>query len=1163
MEREVFLLKERMTDVEKKEIMEEELEKLKNEDYISYETYNKMLHSYKRYYEDVSSETQQEMKHNVEPEEDTLTIISTQNDDAAGEEMEAVSKNDASPAKKRLSAQEIRERNITWSLAIGVILLLIGGTVLATSTWDMLSHWMKTGLIGLVAVLFFGLAVFTDRILHISKTAFAFHVLGSLFLPIIYISIGFYEQLGPYLSIFGEGRFLFGAIGSLILFPIYIFLAFKLQTRLFVWFSNITLSLFAGFFIAWFNLPVDGFYLGIMLFNSLLIAGYYFLRKNNRWKLFTNEFVLYIQGNLILSTVLMLAFYSSQVFYGFNLILTAAIYFAMIYATNRREYNFVFTAMLVYGAFQVIEFSALHNISPVAYALLGFIFLALPKFIEDKHGLASVFRYTSAVISGLAFIYITLQGMVVRMEEPSIILVIAYLLIAGNFIYLANLAKEKNVFFSYLSSIFLMTALFETIRIGESLLLYESLILPMFFAGFAFYIVFGSIQTISFLKTIKTSARDIAMIVMGLCLFARLAAIDYLQAGIMFLFISLFALVMERFESRRFVTKSDFTTWLHPLSLGFAIIFFYAASQNVTLGEFGPFEPVALILASIILLILTVIWHFGKREKHKNHSFYAAQGFYFTGMLLTMHFAYIDFNPTLRAVIVFGGIIMAYLLYRKLKSAALPYVISSLSLLFYLTALFALHLEEMMVSTPLVNSLQLPFGGVLLFAAGLIIGKYDLRLTNAYWWVGHVYYPFTLIISLFFGDIAVWSAALAVVVYGLSVLYAKKEWKIKVFLYAGFTSLWVLIVYIMLNLNLGDHLNYAWLATSIILTAGWYASKPVWKNRMIYYILPFSFVGAFNFAFSQPFDLSLLIVAILYSGLIIGLLHAKKWDILNVLPLMLVFTAFMKIAGYYQGIDYLLFLMLAVIFIGIGSLVYSTFYKESKNNLPQFDWYTIAGFAAIGLMYIHADWVLWEQTLPGILAALSIFLQRNRLSFLNGKWVTVISIGYLLEPYYSLLGFIDVPELLERELYVLPWIAMAIFIKRVAGEKHQQNMNYMQWAVLVIVALLLVQDGLASNTVYDAIIVGTLSLASMIGGMYSRQKSFFFVGAGVLLLNLFLQTRPFWGAMPWWAYLLIAGSILITVASYNEWHKQKTTKGKETFITMFNKKVVQKIKKWE
>lgn len=70
--------------------------------------------------------------------------------------------------KKTLSPQEVRERNITWSLVLGVVLLLIGELVLATSTWDTLTDWKKTGMITFVSVVFFGLAYFTRRVLKIA-----------------------------------------------------------------------------------------------------------------------------------------------------------------------------------------------------------------------------------------------------------------------------------------------------------------------------------------------------------------------------------------------------------------------------------------------------------------------------------------------------------------------------------------------------------------------------------------------------------------------------------------------------------------------------------------------------------------------------------------------------------------------------------------------------------------------------------------------------------------------------------------------------------------------------------------------------------------------------------------------------------------------------------
>ncbi|MDY0395073.1 hypothetical protein RWE15_12410 [Virgibacillus halophilus] len=95
--------------------------------------------------------------------------------------------------------------------------------MLATSTWDTLNSLMKVVLITFVSVLFYGLAYVTERMLKIEKTAFAFYVLGSLFLPIVILSIGFFKLWGNYFSVFGEGKFLFGAAGSLIILPVYVF----------------------------------------------------------------------------------------------------------------------------------------------------------------------------------------------------------------------------------------------------------------------------------------------------------------------------------------------------------------------------------------------------------------------------------------------------------------------------------------------------------------------------------------------------------------------------------------------------------------------------------------------------------------------------------------------------------------------------------------------------------------------------------------------------------------------------------------------------------------------------------------------------------------------------------------------------------------------------
>jgi hypothetical protein len=127
--------------------------------------------------------------------------------------------------------------------------------------------------------------------------------------------------------------------------------------------------------------------------------------------------------------------------------------------------------------------------------------------------------------------------------------------------------------------------------------------------------------------------------------------------------------------------------------------------------------------------------------------------------------------------------------------------------------------------------------------------------------------------------------------------------------------------------------------------------------------------------------------------------------------------------------------------------------------------------------------------------------------------MVILGGGYLLQPYYSILGNLNVPYLWDREVYVLPWIFLVIFIRLILKGRYVNITKPLEWGVLIVVSLLLIQDGLASNTIYDGIILGTLSLLSMLAGMFFQVKSYFFVGSGVLLLNVFLKTRPYWGNM--------------------------------------------------
>ncbi|TFJ93181.1 hypothetical protein [Lentibacillus salicampi] len=1134
----------------KQRIVKEELEKLEKAEYISSDVHTQVVEAHDQYYADLEQKEAEAAKEGPDREAQIE------------EQPHEVQEKKPIKEKKTLSPKELRERNITWSLNLGVVLLLIGGLVLATSTWETLANWMKSGMIALVSLLFFGLAVFTERMLKIEKTAFAFYVLGALFLPIAILSVGFFELLGPYFSFTGGGRYLFGAAGSAVILPIYIALADKRSSRLFVWFSYITVTVLAGFLLAAFDLPVDGFYLGIMLFNALLLLIYIRLKDNQRTRLFMKEFVLYIQCNLVLSTLLMLIFYNHEVLYGFNVLLTAVLYFAMIYVTEHKEYSFVFSAMLVYGAYQLIEFTTVEDASAIVYALLGFVFLTIPRLIGDDHALKRIFRYTSAVVSACAFLYISLEGLVLRMHEPSFVLLLAYVLIAFNFTFLAN--QTKRLLFAYLSPVFLMGALYEVALFGREWFGYDGLMLPLFVMGLVLYIGFGCLIKMALFQTMKRSSRDVGGVVLLVAILTDFVLINWWQAGTMLLFISITTLLTKRYEGREALAKSS--SWIHAVSLGLAVMMFYAETfgERTSYGR-NPMEAESFVLAGLVVLLASIGWKYGKRTMFAEHSFFAAYGFYVLGIWLTFTF---DFDAVLRAVIMLGGVAMAYLLYRKTKWMAVSYVVSGMSLLFYMTALYAVH-SEMTIQSDLFQSLQFVIGALLLLIAGVLIGKYDAGLRKSFWWTGHLFLPFASLVSLvFFAEETVWAFLIAAAVYGLSLRWARAEWLIGSFLYGGFTAFWIGVTQGFVLLDAPESIQYAALLTSVMIAIGWYFSKGAWTRRMAFYVVPFSVLGMFLFVIVPVFDVTLFVVTLLYAVMTLFIMHREKWDVFTALPLALVYSTLWLYDGTIFSTEYDMLFRL-VVFAGLllaaGLLMYPVTYQEQRDKeIPvKIDWYSVIGFAALCSIYVVPAEAFWAKLLPGLLVSLYLILQRKRTPYVSAKWIVFGACIYLLQPYYVLLGNIQIFDLIERELYVLPWVAAVIFLKKVTDEKYNRLVNYGQWAVLVIVSLLLIQDGMASSTIYDALIVGVLSLASMLGGMAYQLKAFFFVGAGVLLLNVFLQTRPYWGNLPWWAYLLIAGSILIAVASYNEWHKQKTADGRTTLASKFYQKVVQRIKRWE
>lgn len=1144
---------------ERRRIFRNELYNLKELGYVSAEEYKSVSEAHNQYFLDLLAQERQEKELATRNRKEDSTAFEVQ--PSATIAMKEQPK--ARPAKVRpkKTAEEIRERNISWSLNIGVIMLLIGGLYVATSNWESMTPWMKAGLIALVSALFYGIAYMSYKIIKIEKTAFAFVVLGSLFLPIFTLSLGWFELLGSYLSFYGGGRFILGTISSCILIPIYAFLAKKLSSRLFVWFTFITTTIAAAYLLRAIGLETDGFYLGLILFNTLLIAAYQQLKKKAQLLLFTKELALYSQANLVLSTLLMLFFYENHVFNGFNLILTAVVYLSMIFVNGHKEYHFVFSAMFIYGAYQILENWRFTEVSAIGYALLGFVFLFIPRFLDNNYALKRAFQVTSAVVSGLAFLFITAEGMMIHTENPSFILMAAYLIISANFIYLAN--TNGNIIFKYLSPVFLAAAMFEAVLQIGKYFGFENLVLPIYFIGFILFILAGWLVKMNYLQVIKTSSRDVGMMIMLFMILVTFSMFDWWELALMFSLTGYVLYVMMKIDNRPFLPL--IAQWAVPITMGLSAasvgeeIRLHSSFYNDLLGI-----PGNLALAGILLLVVSDGLRKTKEITLSRNAFFIGNVFYAASLFYT--FVFPISNIYGESLIWFGGILMSLSLYKATRESMAALISGVVSLVWYLISIASIN-EEILDFSATVESLLIPGGGWLLLGAAALLFQKQRGLAVAYSWIAHVYLaPIMAIEFILYGEQAILSYVIATGVNAASIVYVKREWKVKTLLYAAFTTLFLAIKTGISSFTETDSGHYAFLMTSILLTVFWLLSSANYKQRTLFYLVPISLLGVASFLSAYPYSRLVYGITIGYAAAILVLLHRVKWDLAAMIPLLMIFYGTIQIMFLAQLHVYWDLAILSgsgILLIFSGRRIYKNLWeKGGVFGLQSLDAYSLAGFLFIVSVALMNGETFWALIVHGLLISAGLWLQRSRV---HGRGVSVllfIAGAYLLVPYYTAIEQLAIPALFEREVYVLPFVALAIFSRSIFKERSNQITSNIQWAVLILVSLLLIQDGLDSNTVYDALILGSLSLISMLAGMWLRVKAYFFVGAGVLLLNIVIQTRPFWGNLPWWGYLLIAGSILISVASFIEWNKQKGTKGEQTFLIKLKENLLLKLKNW-
>jgi hypothetical protein len=428
----------------------------------------------------------------------------------------AAAQNAAQAARMRrvLSKQELRDRNITLVLVLGVLFVMLAGTIFATSNWSLFSSALKTALILLVAVLFFGVSLLAEKKLRIEKTAFAFWALGALFVPVIFLSIGYFELFGKWLSLQGDGKYVLGLISMAASALVYGYSTLKFNNRIFAWMTLTAVSLGAGFAIAALRLGVDRFYLGIALVNGLFVLAGLAKKVPVVLKPFHKELHRFVPVNLSISSALMLVVFEDPRYQGINLLMASVLYTVMVFSRWEKEYSIAAGLLLMVGLYQFVEHSSLRSLDLILFAVTGFVFLGLSLASGQRDALQRLYRALSAAAALITFIYIQLTSLTLLEARPSWTALAGLVLITLNALVLAVKTGERPYAWAFPV---LLTSVahqgYDLIHLSNAAYLYAG---HMGGFGAAIFLLLYAFNPWKAIQSVRGSSGVVAVAVMGL-----------------------------------------------------------------------------------------------------------------------------------------------------------------------------------------------------------------------------------------------------------------------------------------------------------------------------------------------------------------------------------------------------------------------------------------------------------------------------------------------------------------------------------------------------------------------------------------------------------------------------------------------------------------------
>lgn len=557
------------------------------------------------------------------------------------------------------------------------------------------------------------------------------------------------------------------------------------------------------------------------------------------------------------------------------------------------------------------------------------------------------------------------------------------------------------------------------------------------------------------------------------------------------LFVSVYLLLVKIW------VKESFYHYIYPI---FTVVVFYTLSR--VLGDNFIIRQLFLLLSFAVIYL----YDFIKVTKIRLTSFFEIMGVF---LLL--------YIVTLIKVNVFGIL--------GLDSYMLWIVFTTLSIFSYLLSdkvkllqAYFLTLSIIFTVLHIVISSQLSVALIGYMLLGLIIcsnvlPKIDNYLKNAFFMVGHISFWIITFFNMHIVDFSLLFVLLYITYTFSTFLESIKNRRqyLKV------------ISYIYLNLSvyylfrfLGTDMNVCILpfTTFIIVCLDIIREKGQNKVNEIYIMI--QFVLAFLLLVS---DFSILNFSLV---IILGIVHIfytmygeKNRNYLYIPSLSIIPYVYISDLLILGAVNY----MYLVSIMLVASILCLVYYK--KNNMYISLFYIYMFYHVICLEEVKYISILILMVGTFIIC----FIKENKVKDLFRVLLYIFSFVFYQFIIFDL-GLDGVTFLLIGNYLIL-----LLFITRRIISKYNNSYKVLEYIFCVLVNLIALG---CYTSEFDGILYVLFLAGIVIVSYIYKYGPFFLISLIFILLNVFILTRTFWFSIPWWIYILLIGSILISFAIYNE-----------------------------